>query len=199
MSAQAVEPDVGVLAGPVGEEAGAGPAPRLRLLPAPACEPAVPTLAVVPVVPVGGPSVPAVRTLGTQRRSEVPVPLAPGPPPARDDGDLPDPARWARQFVQAAVEVAVGLRPAAQLVRWTDEEVYARLARRCDVATRARVAGRLRVPPGRTRVRSVRASTVARGVVEASAVVSDGTRVRAVALRLEGHDGRWRVTVLELG
>ena len=194
MSAQVVERDV--------EPAVGAPAGRLRLLPAPSCEPAVPALTVVPAGPRGldvGPAPLALRTLGAPRRPEPPVPLAPGAPPPGDAGDLPDPVRWARQFVQAAVEVAVGLRPAAQLVRWTDEEVYARLARRCDVATRARLAGRLRVPPGRTRVRSVRTSEVARGVVEASAVVSDGSRARAVALRLEGHDGRWRVTVLELG
>jgi hypothetical protein len=32
-----------------------------------------------------------------------------------------------------------------------------------------------------------------------SAVVDDGLRVRAVALRLEGLDGRWRVTALQIG
>jgi hypothetical protein len=33
-------------------------------------------------------------------------------------------------------------------------------------------------------------------VVEASAVVIGGTRARAVAVRLEGWDGRWRCTRL---
>ncbi|MBI4941915.1 MAG: 3-hydroxyacyl-CoA dehydrogenase [Actinobacteria bacterium] len=116
--------------------------------------------------------------------------------------DLPDPGRWAGQFVQAATEVAVGLRPAVQLVRWTTEDVYSRLARRGEVATRARRAGRLgsaQGPAGRPRVRSVRTCEVRDGIVEASAVVGDAERTRAVALRLEGLDGRWRVTVLELG
>jgi hypothetical protein len=113
--------------------------------------------------------------------------------------ELPDPVRWAAQFVQAAVEVAVGLRPAVQLVRWTHEDVYATLARRNDVAVRARRAGRLAVPLGRTRVRSVRCCAVHDGVVEASAVVTDGVRHRGVALRLEGLDGRWRVTAMEIG
>jgi hypothetical protein len=36
-------------------------------------------------------------------------------------------------------------------------------------------------------------------VVEASAVVVARGRVQAVALRLEGQDGRWRMTALELG
>jgi hypothetical protein len=36
------------------------------------------------------------------------------------------------------------------------------------------------------------------GVVEATAVVVGGPRARAVALRLEGWDGRWRCTRLAL-
>jgi hypothetical protein len=185
MSAQPVELDA--------------PAPALRLLPAPVSEPAVAP------GPAAGPA-PATATRSVRR----PVPLAPAeedvddldPVPARrrtSTGDLPEPRRWAAQFVQAAVEVAVGLRPAVQLVRWTQESVYSTLARRSDVAARARRAGRLAVPVGRARVRSVRCCPVRDGVVEASAVVTDGVRHRGVALRLEGIDGRWQVTALELG
>jgi hypothetical protein len=36
------------------------------------------------------------------------------------------------------------------------------------------------------------------GVAEVCAVVSHGERFRAIALRLEGIDGRWRCTVLQL-
>ena len=39
----------------------------------------------------------------------------------------------------------------------------------------------------------------AQDVCEASAVVYDGDRVRAVALRAEALDDRWRVTALQLG
>jgi hypothetical protein len=35
-------------------------------------------------------------------------------------------------------------------------------------------------------------------VAEATVVISDGPRVRAVALRMEGTDGRWRVTALRI-
>jgi hypothetical protein len=37
------------------------------------------------------------------------------------------------------------------------------------------------------------------GVAEASAVFRGGGNVRALAFRLEGLDGRWRITALELG
>ena len=36
-------------------------------------------------------------------------------------------------------------------------------------------------------------------VVEAAVVVQHGTRVRAVALRLVGQDGKWRVSALQVG
>jgi hypothetical protein len=191
-------------------------APTLRLLPAPVSEPRVER----PVVLRGaqgsdrrdGPEQPARPertagqdpTRGPEPTLQYPIPLADG---ARDQlsrprttptAELPDPSRWAGQFVQAAVEVAGGVRPPIQLVRWTSEEVLATLTRRNDLAVRARRAGRL-ADRGRTVVRSVRSCPVRDGVVEASAVVTDGVRARAVALRLEGLDGRWRVTALELG
>jgi hypothetical protein len=50
-----------------------------------------------------------------------------------------------------------------------------------------------------TVVRSMRLCRPADGVVEASAVVVDRGRVRAVALRLEEFGGRWRVCALEIG
>ena len=50
-----------------------------------------------------------------------------------------------------------------------------------------------------TLVRSVRIGEPRDGVVEACALVSDGGRLRAVAVRMEGLDGRWRVTALEIG
>jgi hypothetical protein len=48
-------------------------------------------------------------------------------------------------------------------------------------------------------VRGVRVCEPADGVAEASAVVVDGGRVRALAFRLVGLDGRWRVEALQIG
>ena len=48
-------------------------------------------------------------------------------------------------------------------------------------------------------IRRTRACRVDSHVLEASMVADDGVRVRAVALRLEGHRGAWRVTALEIG
>jgi hypothetical protein len=108
--------------------------------------------------------------------------------------DLPDPRPWAGHIAQAIVEVMVGARPAPQLLRWTTSEVYAVVAHRAYVSTRrGAVTGR------RATVRSVRVCEPADGVAEACAVVVDGTRVRALAMRLVGLDGRWRVEALQIG
>lgn len=117
------------------------------------------------------------------------------PTPWRSHGALPEPRRWAGQFVQAAVEVATGHRAASQLVRWTTEDVHAMLARRNRLALRREG----RPPTCQVRVRSVHTMSPRLGVVEACAVVSDQIRYRAVAIRLEGERGRWRVTAFEMG
>jgi hypothetical protein len=112
--------------------------------------------------------------------------------------DLPEPGPWAGQIAQAIVEVMSGLRPAPQVVRWTTPQVYAVIARRGALAARRRAAGS-RVVAQRALVRSVHVCEPADGVAECSVVVSDAARVRAMALRLTGQDGRWRVEALQIG
>ena len=98
--------------------------------------------------------------------------------------------------MQAVLEVLARERPRQQLVRWLSPEVYAELSTHVS-ASPARAPGR---GPGLARrtVSSVHISEPADGVVEASAVAVGGPRARAVALRLEGWDGRWRCTRLAL-
>ncbi len=115
-----------------------------------------------------------------------------GPQPT-STSQLPDPLAWAGRMVQAVIEALGGVRPVAQLVRWTSADVYAGLQRRAALAAARPGPGR------RAMVRSVRICQPADGVVEACAVVVSRGRVQAVALRLEGLDGRWRMTALELG
>ena len=108
--------------------------------------------------------------------------------------DLPDAARWARQMVQVIVEVLSGQRAATQLLRWTVPEVYDEVRSRTTPRSSSGTA-----PQRRPRVGTVRVCQPADGVAEAAAVVHGPQRTRAVALRLEGLDGRWRVTVFQAG
>ena len=113
-----------------------------------------------------------------------------GPVPT-SRADLPDPHRWSRRLVQVVVEVMSGNRAAPQLLRWTTPEVYERVRALTGPATRAAHT--------RPMVRTVRVCEPADGVAEVSAVVTAGQRAQALAVRLEGHDGRWRATALECG
>ncbi len=106
-----------------------------------------------------------------------------------------------RSTVQAAVEVLAGTRPVQQLARRLDARCLASLQHRAALTRRVAsgsspTAGRLHRNPT---VRSVRACRISEDVYEASAVVVDELRVRAVALRLERSKLAWRVTALEIG
>lgn len=132
------------------------------------------------------------RPVGAEVADDDPDPLFDRQPTSRVD--LPPPGPFAARIGQALVEVLWGARPAAQVVRWTSQEVHAVVTRRSLVAARRGL--RARRPPV---VRRVRVCEPADGVAEVGLVVVDGPRVRAVALRLTGLDGRWVVTALQVG
>ncbi|MBT0994649.1 hypothetical protein KIN34_10150 [Cellulomonas sp. DKR-3] len=107
-----------------------------------------------------------------------------------------DPRSVTHALALASVEALVGRRSVAQLARWLAPGVYEALRARAGATLRAvgpGASGRAAV------VRSLRLCPVEPHVLEASAVVDDGRRVRAVALRLESHRRTWRVTALEIG
>jgi len=163
------------------------------------------TLALAFVLPSGLPAAPeppaGLRLLpaalpdqaevGEARAADLDVDFGPQP---TGRSALPDPRPWAARFVQAVVEVLAGDRPLAQLVRWTSEEVYDGVA--AHVVTLVRAANGRRLPRGA--VRTLRVTEPGDGVAEVSATVRHGPRTTAVALRLEGLDGRWQCTALEM-
>jgi transcription antitermination factor NusA-like protein len=71
----------------------------------------------------------------------------------------------------------------------TTDQVYVELQKRL----------RRRSPGELPALRSIRVGEPADGIAEISAVIRQGERHRAVAVRLEGIDGRWRCTALQLG
>ncbi|SEE99135.1 Rv3235 family protein [Ruania alba] len=110
--------------------------------------------------------------------------------------ERPDPAEWAGVIVRASAETLLGMRPAAQLSRWLDPAVWTALNRRATLGVQ--IAGRPRRPRA-VAVRRVHPCEVTDGVWECSVVLDDGTRVRAAAVRLEDHRGRWRATAVRIG
>ncbi len=166
----------------------------LRSLPVPVTEPAVSTTLQTSVAVHATQGALALAFVASER-SLAHDPVF-GPQPT-SSGDLPDPSATCSALVQAVVEVLGGVRPPTQLVRWLSNDVHAAVTRRAVLAARMR---RGATPTIRASVvRAVRVCLPADGVVEGSAVIVDGDRVRAVAIRLEGLDGRWRATALEVG
>lgn len=115
-------------------------------------------------------------------------------PQATKRRDLPEPAAWTRQIMGAVLECLVGARPVGQLARWLDSgprELVTRHHRRAQ-----RRGAR---PLTRSTILKVHVCEPADGVAEACLVVQHEGRVRAIAARLSGVDGRWLVTALQIG
>lgn len=115
-------------------------------------------------------------------------------PQATTTTDLPEACAWARRMILATLEACDGSRSADQLGRWLAPEVHERVTRRGQLARRR--GGRRHGPPV---VRALLACHPVDGVCEISAVVRTQGRIRALALRMSGVDGRWLVTAFELG
>ncbi len=165
--------------------------PRLRL---------VPSLAPARPAPAPAPTVPprlADRARASRVRRLVAVDREtaferdddPGRPPQTDAGG------FAHGVGLACVEVVLGRRTSAQLVRWLAPAVLESLQQRAALVRHAGVLTHARRPTARR----VRVCPIDEHTVEACLVVDDGVRVRAVAMRLTAHRGAWRVTTLEIG
>ena len=101
--------------------------------------------------------------------------------------DLPSAERSASVLARAVIEVLSGRRPLGQLRVHCAPDVYAGLANRPTFASAS-------LP----HLVSVRVCEPADGVAEVSVAFRRAERVRALAFRIQGVDGRWRMTALEL-
>lgn len=119
--------------------------------------------------------------------------FAPQPTPTVE---LPDPAPLLRSLTRGVLEVLAGVREVDQLARWFSEDAFRSLVARSNLSARARSARG--VPPARPsfEIRSLRVTEPLDGVIEAVVIVAGPGRTRAVAVRLEGLDHRWRASSL---
>lgn len=117
-------------------------------------------------------------------------------PQPTSTSDLPDPAPLIEGLTRGVLEVLAGVREVDQLARWLAEDAFRKLVIRANLSARARSARA--VAPARPvfEILTVRHSSPADGVVEAVVIVAGPGRSRAVAMRLEGLDRRWRATSL---
>ncbi len=110
--------------------------------------------------------------------------------------ELPDPEPLLVNLARCILEVLAGARDLDQLSRWVTDEVYASLLHRTILAERARrVKGHTPLRPALS-VLSTHVYEPRDGVVEGTVIVRNPARVRAVAIRLEGLDRRWRASAV---
>ncbi|HEU5222263.1 MAG TPA: Rv3235 family protein [Candidatus Lumbricidophila sp.] len=120
-----------------------------------------------------------------------------GPQPTGRN-ELPEVEPVIRSITHCVIEAFAGARDLEQLARWVTDDVYRALQVRVVLAARARRArGQATQRPAFT-IGNVILSEPADGVVEAVAMVHQRVRSRAVAIRLEGYDLRWRATAISV-
>ncbi|WP_298037775.1 Rv3235 family protein [uncultured Microbacterium sp.] len=117
--------------------------------------------------------------------------FAPQPTSAQE---LPQPTQLLRSLTQGVLEVFAGVRELDQLARWFSEDAYRKLGARANLSARARSARGTTPARPVFEILSIRETSPVDGVVEAVVVVAGPGRTRAVAIRLEGLDRRWRAT-----
>jgi hypothetical protein len=171
------------------------PRPQLRLVVVPTPQPALedarlPVRLVHPGVGVPRPPHrPGPRPLPDRRRVHEDVDFGPA---LTTRADLPDAGAAGRRLVTLALESLAGRRPVGQLQPLASAPVFAALSagrrpRWCAEGAAPIVVGRVRV------------CEPVDGVAEISAVAHRAGRAHAIAARLEGIDGRWRCTALQVG
>jgi hypothetical protein len=174
--------------------AGEGTRPRLRLVVVPTPQPPVEEherlhLVLPGVVPPRPPHRPGPRPETKLRTASPDADFAPR---WSTRLDLPDPRDAGRRLLMTTLEALAGRRPLGQLGPLVAPGVFTALAggrrpRWCTEGSAPIVVGRVHV------------CEPVDGVAEVSAVAHRAGRAHAVAARLEGIDGRWRCTALQIG
>jgi hypothetical protein len=111
---------------------------------------------------------------------------------------LPHPQPLVENLTRCVIEILAGARDLEQIARWVTDDVYRHLRTRTVLSARARQAkGQTVARPSFTLGSTVMCEP-ADGIVEAVVIVRGRARTRAVALRLEGLDSRWRATAINV-
>lgn len=138
---------------------------------------------------------PSTPGAATARRPDIDEYFAPQPTPA---SKLPAPELLLENLTRSIMEILAGARELEQIMRWVSEDVYRHLLTRVVSSARARaVKGAPAARPAFT-IGSIVVCRPRDGVVEATVIVHGRARSRAVAIRLEGLDSRWRATAIHV-
>jgi Family of unknown function (DUF6459) len=108
--------------------------------------------------------------------------------------ELPDPVESLKALATGVVEVIAGTRHVDQLARWLTDDVYQRLQFRARRAEAQRIEQGVKAHYQNLSVGGLRTCSPRDGVIESVILLSSKSRTRAVTIRLEGINARWRAT-----
>ncbi|WP_440662067.1 Rv3235 family protein [Clavibacter nebraskensis] len=101
-------------------------------------------------------------------------------------------------LTRCVIEILAGARELDQIARWVSDDVYRHLLKRVVLSARARRTKGQSVTRPVFTIGTVTSFSPRDGVIEAVIVVHGRARARAVAIRLEGLDRRWRATAINV-
>lgn len=119
-------------------------------------------------------------------------------PQPTSTSSLPNPVPLMENLARCVLEVLAGARELDQLSRWVADDVYRHLLKRVVLSTRARQARGTPVGRPSFRIGNTITCEPADGVIEGVVIVHGKARTRAVAIRLEGLDNRWRASAINV-
>jgi hypothetical protein len=111
---------------------------------------------------------------------------------------LPDPVPLLKNLTRCVIEVLAGARDLEQITRWVSDDVHSHLLKRVALSARARAVKGQKVQRPIISIGKVTISEPRDGVIEAVVIVHNKVRVRAVAVRIEGFDQRWRASAINI-
>jgi hypothetical protein len=111
---------------------------------------------------------------------------------------LPNPIPLMENLARCVLEVLAGARDLDQLARWVSDDVYRHLLKRVVLSTRARQARGAAVVRPTFRIGNTLVCEPRDGVVEGVVIAHGKARTRAIAIRLEGLDSRWRASAINV-
>jgi hypothetical protein len=106
--------------------------------------------------------------------------------------NLGDPKPILAFLAQSIIETLAGIRDIEQCARWLSDGVYQQLRQKSLASTRSRAESNVRALRPNLTVGKISTFSPRAGVIEGVVIVHNIGRARAVAIRLEGYNGRWR-------
>jgi len=106
--------------------------------------------------------------------------------------ELGDPKPVLAFLAQSVIETLAGVRDVDQSARWLSDSVYQQLRQRSLASKRSRLDKNQPAMRPNLVIGKISTFSPRDGVVEGVVVVHNRDRARAVAIRLEGYNGRWR-------